>query len=156
MTRLAFGTGSGHLSGRGSPPAGDVGRMLLQFARAAFGELKQGVSARSSWIFHDLQLLARENDIDAHESLLFEQAQRFLLALPGHLPAPELSLDADGEVSFDWSGPQRQVLTVTLREDGRLSYACWLSPNDRQHGTKQFLDVVPKAITECIQQVVGR
>ena len=155
MSCLAMGSGSGYLSGRGSPPAGDAGKAVLRIAIRAFDDLKKGVTAGSSWVFDDLHALAQESDCVVREDATFALAQRFLFALPGHLPAPSLALDEDGEVSFDWREGSR-LLTVRLRQDGRLSYACWLSPIDRQHGTKQFADAIPKTIVDCIRLVAGK
>jgi len=155
MSCVALGAGVGYLSGRGSPPAGEAGKCVLRMATRAFDDLKNGVTAGTSWVFNDLHALAAESNCEVREDATFALAQRFLLALPGHLPSPELSLDEDGEVAFDWRGDGSRLLHVTLRQDGRLSYACWLSPNDREHGTKVFLDAIPKAIVGCIQDVAG-
>ena len=141
------------MSGSGSPPAGEAGKSLLRIAIGAFDDLKKGVTARSSWVFNDLHALALESGCVIHEATTFALAQRFLFALPGHLPGPELSLDEDEEIAFDWRGAGPSLLKVSLRSDGRLSYACWLSANDREHGTKVFADAIPKAIVDCIHKV---
>jgi hypothetical protein len=38
------------LSGRGSPPAGEAGKTVIQIAIRAFDDLKKGVTAGSSWV----------------------------------------------------------------------------------------------------------
>jgi len=56
---------------------------------------------------------------------------------PG-VPAPaEVDRDNDGELLIDWSpGPGRMV-TLSLRADGRLSYAfTW--DGEKSHGTAQM------------------
>lgn len=153
MTCLALGSTAGYLSGRGSPPAGKLGADVLRIAIHAVDELKAGVRAGTSWVFNDLHALAVESGCEVQNDSTFALAQRFLLALPGHLPAPDLSLDEDGEVAFDWRGEGSRLLHATLRKDGRLTYACWLSPNDREHGTKVFVDAIPKTLVDCIQRV---
>lgn len=140
-------------AGLGSPPAGDIGQKALQFARSTVDELKAGLAARTSWVFNDLHALAEENGVKMFQSRTFLLAQRFLLALPVTVPAPELSFDKDGEVSFDWHSADGRMLVVTLREDGRMSYASRISADDRGHGTKRFDDVLPKSIVEMVQQV---
>lgn len=156
MSSVALDMGAGYLSGRGSPPAGQAGENVLRIATRAFGDLKNGVTAGNSWVFNDLHALAAENSCEVQEDAAFALAQRFLLALPGHMPAPELSIDEDGEIAFDWRGDGSRLFHVTLRKDGRLSYACWLSLVDREHGIKVFVDAIPKAIVDCIQAVAGK
>ena len=50
-------------------------------------------------------------------------AQRFLAALPSELAAPELAVDPDGEISFDWFGRSGRNFSVSLRSDGRVAIA---------------------------------
>jgi hypothetical protein len=155
MSSLALNYGGALLGGRGSPPAGETGNAVVKAAVDALGALKRGVAAGSSWVFNDLQALAQESGASFRDDATFAVAQRFLLTLPGFLPAAELSLDEDGEVAFDWRGEGERMLTLRLRSDGRLTYACRLAPLRRKHGTELFVDAVPKEIVECIQQVAG-
>ncbi|WP_206999823.1 hypothetical protein [Trinickia mobilis] len=155
MSTPAFGRCNGYLSGSGSPPAGEVGRKLIRQAFNAVDDLKAGGAARTSWVFNDLQALAQEHELNFRQAKVMVVAQRFLLALPGTVPAPELSIDGDGEASFDWRGPRGELLTIALREDGRLSYASRMSPFDKDHGTKRFVDVIPKSIIDLVHQVTA-
>lgn len=155
MSCLAFDVGPGYLTTSGSPPAGDEGGSLMRAAIDAFNSVKKGVTAGSSWVFDDLHALAAENECNVREEATFTLALRFLLALPGDLPAPELSLDEDGEMAFDWRAEGPRLLHASLREDGRISYACWLGPNNREHGTKAFVDAIPEDIVRCIQRVAA-
>ncbi|MGA3844085.1 hypothetical protein ACI2UC_14595 [Ralstonia nicotianae] len=153
MSSLALSRCNGPLSGLGSPPAGDVGRSVLRQALVVVDDLKVRGPARTSWVFNDLYALAEENGLEIQQTKVFTLAQRFLLALPAGVGAPELSLDVDGEVCFDWQGPGGKLMTVTLREDGRLSYASRMSQYDKDHGVKQFLDAIPKSIVDLLHQV---
>jgi hypothetical protein len=155
MSSLALRYGGAYLGGRGSPPAGDAGHAVVRAAVDALGALKRGAAAGGAWVFNDLQSLAQESGVSALEDTTFALAQRFLLMLPGNLPSPELALDEDGEVAFDWRGEGERILTLRLRGDGRLTYACRLAPLRRKHGTELFVDAVPKEIVECIQQVAA-
>ncbi len=56
----------------------------------------------------------------------------------------------DGEINFDWGGQQRKMVTATLRRDGRLSYAAYFSPLDKDYGTKTFVDEVPKVVIDLV------
>lgn len=155
MSSLALTRNAGLLSGLSVPVAGDISKMAVSRTISALMALKTENRAGSSLAFNDLHSLAAENGINVADSQVFLLAQRFLLALPAHLPQPELALDVDGEISFDWQGAGSRVLTATLREDGRLSYAARISSFDKEHGTKRFSDATPKQLIELIQRVTN-
>ncbi len=66
-------------------------------------------------------------------------AERFLRAIPNSYPDPDIAVDADGELSLRWFRVQREVLAVSIRGDGRISFAAILGPNEF-HGSEQFRD----------------
>lgn len=155
MSSLALSYDGTPLAGRGSPPAGETGNCVVRIAVHALDGLKRGVAAGSSWVFNDLHTLASECGCTIPADPTFAIAQRFLLALPGHFPAPELAADSDGEITLDWHGEGDRMLALTLRSDGRLTYACRLGPLRRKHGTELFVDAIPTDILECIQKVAN-
>ena len=89
--------------------------------------------------------------VGLHEA--WNVASRFLAALPADLPAPEVGIDPDGEVGFDWRGPNERVLTVSLANDGQLSYAGLFRGGATAHGTEMFEDVVPQTIIQLIKRL---
>jgi len=153
MTALARSTSFGLLSGMRGPAAGPTATQLVKITVSALEELKSGVTAGSSYVFHDLSSLAAEHGIDPHDSSTLKLAQLFLFSLPSHFRAPELALDSDGEVLFDWRGSAGEMLTIALRGDGRLSYAARMSSWDKDHGTKRFVDSIPAAVLSHIRKV---
>jgi hypothetical protein len=153
MSTLAMTRCNDSLAGLGSPAAGDIGKKVVQQAARAMETIKAGIVARSSFVFNDLFTLGEELGIDVRQAKVFVLAQRFLLALPANIPAPELSFDEDGDVSFDWNGPGGKLLSVALREDGRLAYASRLSEFDKDHGIKRFVDAIPKNVVDLLHQV---
>lgn len=155
MSSLALSRHNGLLSGLSAPAAGTSAQTVARITVSALAGLKSGLRAGTSLVFNDLQMLAKECNTEVRENQVFLLAKRFLLALPAYIPAPELALDSDGEVSFDWQGLGGRLLTVTLREDGRLSYAARISHYDKDHGTKQFIDAIPQRVLDLVQQVTA-
>lgn len=138
------------LDSRGvSPTAGTVENLVR---RAAEG-WKKGLS-KHSWLLGDLEELRRESPSGTTTQAL-EAAERFLVAWPASAPLPSLSLDPDGEISFDWAGPSGKVLTVSLREDGRLSFAARLAARRTRYGTDWFVDSVPRELIGLARLVCG-
>lgn len=155
MSSAIMSQHTGLMYGLSAPSAGASAKEVARITFSALTGLKSGLRAGSTLVFNDLQTLAQENNTEVKESPAFLLAQQFLLALPTNIPAPELALDSDGEISFDWKGPGGQLMTVTLREDGRISYASRISVYDKDHGTKQFTDSIPYRVLELVKQVTA-
>lgn len=156
MTSLVLTHNTGLLAGSDVPGAGALSQKVREITLSALIGLKTERRAGSSLVFNDLQSLASECGVDVHQCKVFFLAQRFLLALPSYLPSPELAMDTDGEILFDWQGARGRLLTVSLREDGRLSYAARISAFDKDHGTKRFTDAVPKQLIELVQRIADQ
>lgn len=86
----------------------------------------------------------------------YQIAKRFILALPSSIPAPELTVDRDGEVNFDWFGSGGQIFSASLRKDGRIAFAGQFSARNRLSGVEEFNDSVPKRIVESIKAIHTR
>jgi hypothetical protein len=80
------------------------------------------------------------------------QAWAFLELLPSALPRPEISANPDGELAFEWSFGPRWLLTVSVNESGRLSYA-GLFGLARIHGTEWLLDSIPEPVALAFQRL---
>jgi hypothetical protein len=152
MTALAISAQFSLFDRLESPTAGGEAKKLKESVVRVFESLK-GDAARTSWVFHDLQSLAHENGQTVHQTRAFELAQRFLLAMPATIAAPALDIDQDGEVVFDWKGSFGRMMTITLREDGRVSYAARLSSTKTRYGEDEFADAIPNTILELVHQV---
>jgi hypothetical protein len=83
------------------------------------------------------------------------QALAFLDLLPSTLPRPEISPHPDGELAFEWSFGPRRLLTVSVTESGRLSYAA-LFGQGRLHGTEYLLDALPEPVALALRRLYSR
>lgn len=116
------------------------------------------------WLFNELEKLSdiasRQNWDNLGSAPLddetYQIAKRFILALPSTLPAPELTVDRDGEVTFDWFGSSGQIFSASLRKDGRIAFAGQISTRNRQSGLEEFNDSVPKRIVESVKAIYSR
>lgn len=66
--------------------------------------------------------------------------------------APEISVDPDGNVLFEWTGDGRQMLTVSISPDRRLSYAA-MRGYDRRSGTESFSGAAIQVLVDCLRWV---
>src|SRR5713101_1303067 len=81
-----------------------------------------------------------------------EQAITFLTLLPSSFTRPEFSAHPNGELAFEWYFGPRRVLTVSINESGRLSYAALIGER-RRHGTEPLLDTLPDTIILAIREL---
>jgi hypothetical protein len=80
------------------------------------------------------------------------QARALLDLFPSTFPKPDISAHPDGEIAFEWFFGPRRVLTVSVSETGRLSYAAMFG-HARVHGTEFLLDVLPPSIAAALRRL---
>ena len=84
-----------------------------------------------------------------------EESLRFLDMLPGTIPAPEVAVEPDGMVAFEWYEEPRWVFSVSFETNGELVYA-GLFGNRKTHGTECFGEQLPQTILGNIRRVYSR
>ena len=85
----------------------------------------------------------------------FKESLRFLDILPGTIPVPEVAIEPDGMVAFEWYRQPRQVFSVSFETNGELVYA-GLFGNSKTHDTEYFGEEVPQIILNNIRRVYSR
>jgi hypothetical protein len=73
------------------------------------------------------------------------QTRTFIQALPTTVPAPEISLDPDGDVAVDWIFGKSLRLSVSVGKRGRLTFASLLG-NRAIDGTEWLDTGIPSTI----------
>lgn len=81
-------------------------------------------------------------------------AGAFVRALPRLVPVPDVGVDPDGEVSIEWSFGPRSVLTVSVGNDGRLSYSALIGLS-KVRGTEWLVDGVPRPIIDVLGRLLA-
>lgn len=79
-------------------------------------------------------------------------AFNFLLMLPTLVPTPELSVDPDGRVVFEWYRSPRRVFSVAVEKDGRLTYS-GLFGASQASGVESFENALPEEILRYVERV---
>ncbi|MCK4304151.1 MAG: hypothetical protein KAY24_07920 [Candidatus Eisenbacteria sp.] len=82
----------------------------------------------------------------------YEQAQRFIMALPMQWLDLEVGVDPDGEFSFDWFGARGAVLTISVGSNGQLTYAGRFGLA-RAHGLEFLSEDIPKEVLRCLSRL---
>jgi hypothetical protein len=104
-----------------------------------------------------LSLEAASDNWDGDESkklspISRELARKLILTMPRQWSPPEVGVEADGEVSLDWKAGNSKLLSVTVRENGKLVYA-WLFGTERGYGVAEFGESVPAVLAGIVSQI---
>ncbi len=75
----------------------------------------------------------------------FNEAERFIRALPTTIREPEVAVDPDGEISLEWYFEPRKVFSVSIGKRNEITYAGLYGLN-KTYGREYFDDEIPKAI----------
>ena len=80
------------------------------------------------------------------------EAERFLELMPSDLAMPEVSVDPDGDISFEWLKSNRYMYSVSLSGNNKIVFAGICGGNDI-HGTEFFGDTIPSIIIDAIRRL---
>lgn len=81
-----------------------------------------------------------------------EAAQDFIELLPPGVPLPEVAVDPDGELAFDWQAGADRMLSVSIAPDGSVSYA-GLAKGQRFYGTDRIMEEFPEEVNKRLQEL---
>jgi len=79
------------------------------------------------------------------EPSTYVYADQFLRLLPSIASLPDIAVDSDGEILFEWDQGPRQVFSVSVGRDGTLTYAGRFG-HTKIHGTEHFREALPVVI----------
>lgn len=101
--------------------------------------------------------MALEGGWDGYESeMVLPQAilssARFIEVLPFDVPLPEVSVEPDGEIAFDWQGAVDRIFSVSLGENQKMSYSGVFGDEDL-YGSAFFVESLPRNVLRAIQKV---
>lgn len=147
-----------------SSSAGDVGRLVQREFFMAFCKMRTSTALWGEIHSAESELQAifakcSNADWDGEGAApvterTFQQALRFLLSHPAGLPAPSLSAEHDGSISFDWFGRVGGRVTASVGESSSIPYAAILGPGRVKHGVEQFMgDRIPDDIRDSIRKL---
>lgn len=80
-------------------------------------------------------------------------ARDFLRLLPNNAPAPALVTDSDGALSFEWTGFNERVLSISVSPDGMLVYRGRLGSRRRISGAEPLAVDLPPIIRHALLEV---
>ena len=85
----------------------------------------------------------------------YGNAVRFALSLPSDVPNPEIGVDPDGEVVFEWYEGRRQVFSVSVGSRSELTYAGLYGIN-KSWGVEYFQEDIPNIVIENVYRLYSK
>lgn len=79
----------------------------------------------------------------------FYHAFHFALSIPSSVPSPEVYVDTDGEITFEWYRGRRQVFSLSVGSKNEIAYA-GLFGASKTYGVEQFYDDIPVRLLDNI------
>lgn len=108
---------------------------------------------RLSLLIPEIESLSGESDGEKNaDPETVRAALRFAYCLPRFALLPEVSVDPDGEISFDWLTRSGDMFSVSINKQNRLAYAGWFGEKSRIHGVEQLAETCPPEIIRGIQR----
>lgn len=80
-------------------------------------------------------------------------ANEFLKKYPRNWAMPEVTVDPDGEVSFEWYRKPDLLFSVSVGATGKLSFAGIFGDDNGIHDTAKFEDSIPETVLQNIRQL---
>ena len=71
------------------------------------------------------------------------------------IPAPEIGVEPDGEVVFEWYGGKRKVFSISMGSRNELTYA-GLYGISKTFGVEQFYGNIPDTLLDNVSRVFPR
>ena len=59
----------------------------------------------------------------------YVKAFNIISLLPANTPVPDISVDPDGEISFEWYVSKTNLLCISINENGRISFVRFYGKN---------------------------
>jgi hypothetical protein len=109
------------------------------------------IEIRRQQLVERLQQVARESVDIAVNPSAFDYAVAFANLLPAEAPDPEIVIEDDGEVAFDWGETTHSTFSVSIGSDGTLRFGGLFGYQTR-YGSDQLVSTIPNEILAYIDR----
>ena len=81
------------------------------------------------------------------------RAEFLLLALPSHLPVPEIFADPTGAIVFEWYRRPKHRFVLSVYGNGSLEFAGLLGVGNEVYGAARMGDGLPEIVQDHLRQL---
>lgn len=134
------------LTTAGTPSSTDDAMKVEKARREAIYEAKE--TTQTSAVISELAGLVSESDRVSAKTL--SVAIEFADALPFYVAQPEVSVDPDGEIAFDWIDDNNNMLSISIGPERGVTYAGKFRAGVFS-GTANFRESIPHSLGEALK-----
>lgn len=80
-------------------------------------------------------------------------AEQLLLALPSHLPTPEIFADPTGAIAFQWYRRPKHRLVLSIYGNGVIEFAGLLGVDNEVYGSARMAGRLPRIIRDHLREL---
>jgi hypothetical protein len=84
----------------------------------------------------------------------YVKAEKFIKSLPANIPAPEVAIDPDGDISLEWYRAPRRVFSVSIGSADELTFA-GIFGKSTAHGTETFNFQIPQSVLANLRRLLS-
>ena len=107
-------------------------------------------------VIENLQESRNGNISDIINMNSYYNSFKFVKMLPSSIPIPNIYVETDGMIEFEWYINPKRLFSVTIEDSNKLIYAGIFGDDDNNYGTKRFEDEIPRDIFNNIQRLYSR
>jgi hypothetical protein len=162
MTTVAIHDRSNFLSHSYNRGSSDVSQKLQRIYEEAWANLRKSVT----WGYlgdalEELRATYREcseQNWDGYDALpisqaTYDEAERFLNALPSWVPIPQIVPEPSGDIGFEWNFGKNRIFAASVNGTNHITYAGILGIGNKTHGTEVFDGSFPQAFVNHIRRI---
>jgi hypothetical protein len=97
-------------------------------------------------------IAAEESGINVKPASIFH-ALRFAQALPQDWPTPEIVVESDGDIAFDWENGRRRLLTIAVAPNGIAGFSALIG-HEPLHGKVLLTGGVPYTVAFLMGRIL--
>lgn len=137
-----------------SDAAESIRRQKREYAKSLDSSVTLSRASSITSLIESFQeaIQGRDREATPVQTTALLAAQKFLMAIAGHIPSPSVSIELDGHISFEWYRGRRNVISVSLADNGRIYWSALIG-NEDPRGSAYFYDQVPRTIEYLIERV---
>lgn len=83
----------------------------------------------------------------------YEEAIRFVDAMPSWLPVPDIGPEPSGDIGFEWNNGKDRIFAASVDGTNTITYAGILGKDNDTSGTEVFHDAIPLTIIQSIERI---
>jgi hypothetical protein len=162
MTAVAIGDRSNFFSHSYSTGSSDASRQLQRLYEGVVVSLRRSVTwdylGKALDALSETYRECNEQNWDGYDALpisqaTYDEAIRFLNALPSWMPTPEIVPEPSGDIGFEWNFGKNRILAASVGGTNRIIYAGLLGTGNKAHGIEVFDGSIPQTLVDHITRI---